>query len=189
MTDSKPPSRKLTIVLPEGRIEVEGEDDFLAAVRVALGPVLAGPSPFNFTLQTPLSVPPSTDAGQPPRHDDWNTRRPNIRELYQEKRPTTDGQTAALIGYYLSEVAPPEEQQSTMDTATVVRYFKLCPRKLPPSPASILTNAKQSGYVDSVGRGAYKLTAIGYNLVVHGLPASPGGAVRERPVRKKRRQS
>jgi hypothetical protein len=34
----------------------------------------------------------------------------------------------------------------------------------------VLPDAKAAGYFDSVDRGKYKLTRVGYNLVTHSLP-------------------
>ena len=182
MADEK--ANTIKIDLPEGSIEATGSARFLDQVRAALVPVLSG---------QPLSVP-AHQGDQPSAAQlvpgtpnvPTLTRLPTIRDLYGEKRPATDSQTAALIAYYLSELASPDERMEVVDSETMIRYFKLCPRDLPQTKGQILPNAKRDGYLDSTKeRGKYKLNAIGYNLVVHGLPASPSASQSRTSLRKK----
>jgi len=80
---------------------------------------------------------------------------------------------AALVAYYLSEVTEDEgERKDFVDTMDIEKYFKQAGFRLPKSPAQTLPNAAAAGYFDSSGRGHYRLNAVGYNLVVHGLPRS-----------------
>jgi hypothetical protein len=97
-------------------------------------------------------------------------RRASIRDLREEKQPYSSNQMAALVGYYLSEIANGEEQKEAINTADIEKYFKQAGFKLPKSPPQTLSNATAAGYFDSVGNGLYKLNAVGYNLVAHGLP-------------------
>ena len=150
------------VVIPDGTVEATGNESFIARIAAAVGSVLSG---------EPQSAPPSgppaaaSIAVQP-------ERRKTIRDLYQEKRPNSDSQTVALIAFYLSEVAGPDERADTVDVNQIIDYFKKCPRELPAVKKNVLVNAKAEGYVDSAGYGKYKLSAIGYNLVVHSLPSS-----------------
>ena len=97
-------------------------------------------------------------------------RRISIRDLKEEKKPESSNQMAALVAYYLQEVVDSEEQKVAINTADLERYFKQASFKLPKSLPSTLPNAAAAGYFDSAGNGLYKLNAVGYNLVVHGLP-------------------
>src|SRR5437773_1975614 len=112
MTEGKP--HTLRVELPEGSIEAQGTEEFLARVRSALALVISGhqigtlsaqPAPGGAPQEPPIPRIPE------PRVPE---RLPTIRDLYTEKRPASDTQTAALIAYYLSEVAPREERSDTV---------------------------------------------------------------------------
>jgi hypothetical protein len=45
--------------------------------------------------------------------------------------------------------------------------FKSAVFKLPADASFTLVNAKNAGYLDSIGGGQYKLNPVGYNLVAH----------------------
>jgi len=97
-------------------------------------------------------------------------RVPSIRDLKDEKRPTSANQMAALVGYYLTEVARGSDRKQTVTAADISKYFKQAGFKLPKQLQMTLPNAAAAGYFDSVGVGVYKLNAVGYNLVAHALP-------------------
>jgi hypothetical protein len=96
----------------------------------------------------------------------------DIRSLKEKKEPETAIEMAVLIAYYLSEYAPIDERRSTVSTDDLENYFKQAAFPLPSSLRDVLPNAKKAGYMDNVSRGEYKLTPVGYNLAVHGLPKS-----------------
>lgn len=109
---------------------------------------------------------PSATASSEPSH----TRRPSIRDLKEEKRPESSNQMAALVAYYLSEIADDTERKDAVNTSDLEKYFKHASFKLPKSLPQTLSNAAAAGYFDPSGSGLYKLNAVGYNLVAHGLP-------------------
>lgn len=116
-----------------------------------------------------------------------HVRRPSIRDLREEKRPESSNQMAALVGYYLSELADDSERKEAINTADLEKYFKQASFKLPKSLPQTLPNATAAGYFDPTGNGLYKLNAVGYNLVAHGLPrahATPVKRTRQRPKKK-----
>lgn len=94
----------------------------------------------------------------------------DIRTLKDQKKPTSARQMVCLVAYYLQEVVPQEERKQSITTADVEKYFKQGNFKLPEALDQLLKDAKKSGYFESVGRGAYKLTRVGYNLVAHSMP-------------------
>lgn len=94
----------------------------------------------------------------------------DIRQLKEAKSPTSANEMAALVAYYLSEVAATEERRDSVDIADLTKYFKQAVFRLPNNPKMILVNAKNAGYFDAVGGARYKLNPVGYNLVVHNLP-------------------
>ena len=98
----------------------------------------------------------------------------DIRSLKTEKNPDSAKQRACLVAYYLQELAPKDDRKQAISTQDVENYFKQAGFKLPKRLEQVLVDAKASGYFESAGRGEYKLNAVGYNLVVHGLPAKKG---------------
>ena len=77
---------------------------------------------------------------------------------------------AAIVAYYLAELAPSNQRKTEIAKADITKYFKQAAYKLPTRPEQTLPNAKAAGYFDGVGRGKYRLNPVGHNLVVHNLP-------------------
>lgn len=119
-----------------------------------------------------------------------HVRRPSIRDLKEEKQPESSNQMAALVAYYLSEIADDSERKEAVNTADLEKYFKQASFKLPKSLPQTLSNATAAGYFDPTGSGLYKLNAVGYNLVAHGLPrtrSAPAKRTRKRPKKKSKK--
>ena len=114
-------------------------------------------------------------------------RKPSIRDLKDEKQPESSNQMAALVAYYLSELAEPQEQKQAITSGDVEKYFKQAGFKLPKSLPQTLPNAAAAGYFDGTGNGQYRLNAVGYNLVVHGLPRTVSEANPKRRQNRPRR--
>jgi hypothetical protein len=96
----------------------------------------------------------------------------DIRTLKLEKQPKTAGQMACLVAYYLQDAAPESERKATISAADLEKFFKQAGFKLPKALDQLLVDAKHSGYFEAAGKGSYRLTPVGYNLVVHNLPAN-----------------
>jgi len=112
----------------------------------------------------------------------------DIRSFKELKAPKTANEMAAVVAFYLSELAPEIERKDSITAADVRRYFKLANFPLPKEPRQTLINAKNSGYFDATSEvGTYRLNPVGYNLVAHGLPA--GGAKPGAKSKQKRRAS
>lgn len=94
----------------------------------------------------------------------------HLKELKEQKKPKSAIEMAVLVAYYLSHLVAPNERKTSISTKDIETYFKIAGYKLPTAPAFTLPNAKNAGYLDSVGHGEYKLNPVGYNLVVHSLP-------------------
>jgi len=110
----------------------------------------------------------------------------DIKTLKEEKQPSSAIEMAALVAYYLAELAPEQERKSEVDADDMVKYFKQAKFDLPSKPQYLLPNARGAGYFDSTGRGKYKLNPVGYNLVAHNLPRSKSNILqRTKRVRKK----
>jgi len=106
----------------------------------------------------------------------------HIRTLKEEKKPRSANEMAALVGYYLSSLAPPDKRKKTVNQKDMETYFKIAEFPLPNQIRVTLANAKTAGYFDAAGSGEYKLNAVGHNLVVHSMPR---GASKARSSRKK----
>ena len=96
----------------------------------------------------------------------------HLKDLKEQKKPKSAIEMAVLVAYYLSYLAPETERKEKISTKDIEAYFKIGSYKLPSRPEFTLGNARNAGYLDSAGRGQYKLNPVGYNLVVHSLPRS-----------------
>jgi hypothetical protein len=141
--------------------------------RLSIGPSRATSNSPPIILSS--SVPAQSDF----RHSKTQT---SIRDLKEEKQPESSNQMAAIVAYYLSEVAPEHERKLAINASDLEKYFKQAGFKLPKKIPQTLPNAAAAGYFDSTGGGLYQLNPVGYNLVVHGLPRSDAASI---PVRKR----
>ena len=108
-----------------------------------------------------------------------------IKELKEQKNPSSANEMAAVVAFYLSEIAARDDRKTDVDLEDMVKYFKQAPFPLPKKPQMLMTNAKNAGYFDSSERGKFRLNPVGYNLVAHNLPRTGSGAAK--PVRRKKR--
>ncbi len=112
----------------------------------------------------------------------------DIRSLKETKAPKSANEMAALVAYYVSELAPAAERSKQVGKADIERYFKMAGFRLPADAGFTLVNAKNAGYLDTAGGGQYTLNPVGYNLVVHrmGLEKSErkGAHLTAKPTRK-----
>ena len=104
----------------------------------------------------------------------------DIRQLRTDKSPRSDVEMAAIVAYYLREEAPDQDRKDSINKTDVEKYFKQAHHPLPKRAGLTLTNAKNAGYLDQDGQGEYRLNAVGYNLVAHGLPAKTDASKRPR---------
>jgi hypothetical protein len=100
-------------------------------------------------------------------------RQVDIRTFGQEKSPRSVNERVAVVGYYLSELAPTDERKAEISAPDINKYFKQAGFPLPRAARMTLVNAKNAGYLDAgAERGTYKLNPVGHNLVAHSLPAA-----------------
>jgi hypothetical protein len=105
------------------------------------------------------SAPDTPPAGKPPK---------DIRTLRVEKAPSSAIEMACIVAYYLLHNAP--ERKETVTVKDMSKYFVQGNFPLPKQIESLLVHGKEAGYFDSAERGAYRLNAVGHNLVAHTLP-------------------
>ncbi|MEX2165313.1 MAG: hypothetical protein WD823_13870 [Sulfuricaulis sp.] len=98
----------------------------------------------------------------------------DIHSFTQAKQPKSANEMAAIVAFYLSELAPTEERKNTINATDIQKYFKQARfRPFPRVHGQTLGNAATAGYLDSASRGEYKLNPVGYNLVAYTLPGKP----------------
>jgi hypothetical protein len=112
----------------------------------------------------------------------------HIKELKEKKKPRSAIEMAALVAYYLANLVPQKDRKDRITTKDIDQYFKIADFPLPKKTEFTLPNAKVAGYLDAVGRGQYKLNAVGHNLVVHSMPRGEGrtSPKKARPPTRKR---
>jgi hypothetical protein len=99
----------------------------------------------------------------------------DIRTLKETKLPKSANEMAALVAYYVSELAPVGERKKEIGKPDIERHFKAAGFRLPADAGFTLVNAKNAGYLDSAGSGLYTLNPVGYNLVVHRMGSRDEG--------------
>lgn len=138
------------------------------------GPALGGPL-INFS------------SGEPSASDVRAAGQVDIRTFKQQKAPSSANEMACVLAYYLQHLAPADQRKSTISAADVDKYFNQAGFPLPRRSDQLLVNARAAGYFESAGRGAYKLNAVGHNLVAHSLPRSAGESSRPASPRRSTR--
>ena len=98
----------------------------------------------------------------------------HIKALKEQKKPHSANEMAALVAYYLANVAQASDRKQTVSAKDVETHFKIAGFPLPKAVRVTLQNARTAGYFDSAGEGEYRLNAVGHNLVVHNLPRGDG---------------
>ena len=182
-TDPELQAMQLVIKALES-LDPDARTRVLAYVFQRLGLSLAAP---NTTPASSEAQPPLTVAASPTVPMPMGAAVADIRSLKEAKQPKSDNQMAALVAYYLKELAPAKDRKDAVSQGEIERYFKQAGFPLPKTLRVTLTNAKNAGYFDSAGVGLYKLNPVGHNLVAHGMPSSSGGGNRRarRPKTKK----
>ncbi|MGH7827029.1 MAG: hypothetical protein ACREQ7_17880, partial [Candidatus Binatia bacterium] len=80
----------------------------------------------------------------------------HIKVLKDQKKPRSANEMAALVAYFLANLAPSQERKKTITAKDIETYFKIAEFPLT-QVRFTLPNAKAAGYLDAVGNGEYKL--------------------------------
>jgi hypothetical protein len=110
----------------------------------------------------------------------------HIKELKEAKKPRSANEMAALVAYFLANLVEVEQRKTSVTTKDLETYFKIASFPLPAQLKMTLNNAANAGYFDAIGGGAYKLNAVGHNLVVHSMPRGESG---QAPKAKRKKNS
>jgi hypothetical protein len=151
-------------------LDTDARTRVLTYVFQRLGLSLAATNPIPPQTETPPPAPVGGSAIPAPA----GTAVADIRSLKEAKQPKSDNQMAALVAYYLKEVAPASDRRDTISQEDIEKYFKQAGFPLPNRPGMTLVNCKHAGYFDSAGVGLYRLNPVGHNLVAHGMPSASG---------------
>ncbi len=110
----------------------------------------------------------------------------DIKQFTETKAPKSDQQFTAVVAYFFQFVAPAAHRLDSIDAATMKEAARQAGRRQVNDWNITLNNAKNSGYLDSVGKGRFKLNAVGENLVAMALPANgPSGLAKSGSGKKK----
>ena len=159
------PAEKLTLGQAIDKIieALQGLDEKARATAISAACSQVGVESPVGERRTPPAVPgatpDTTPAGKPPK---------DIRTLKVEKAPASAIEMACVVAYYLLHYAP--ERKETVTTKDMSKYFVQGSFPLPKIIENLLVHGKEAGYFDSAERGAYRLNAVGHNLVAHTLP-------------------
>jgi len=160
---------KITIRHPAGlEIAFEGEppefDRFtsflteLPAFVGTLGPTVAS------TAHTALAPPGGT--GDPPPLPTGSIDPRTVAEQLATVGAATDIERVTVMAHYASEAG-----LGGIDYAMVDRLYTELGMRKPTKMRATFSNAKQKGYVRSVGNGAWTVTVTGENFARHGIRA------------------
>lgn len=111
-------------------------------------------------------------ASEVDQHDSNLSDLTDIRALREAKKPRTAPEMAALVAYYLAEMAPPGDRKSTITSADIEKYFKQAGHPLPSRSRDAFKTS--GGFLEKTASGEYRLTLVGHNLITHKLPADKG---------------
>ncbi|MCX6025704.1 MAG: hypothetical protein NTY23_05520 [Chloroflexi bacterium] len=116
--------------------------------------------------------------GASPRHKDMKT-------FVEEKNPKSDIQFATVVAYYYRFEAPLTDRKETIVADDLQNAARLAGWDRFSKPYVPLSNARMQGYLDRAGGGAFRINAVGENLVAMTLPGTAAVGKALRPTRKK----
>jgi hypothetical protein len=108
-----------------------------------------------------------------------------IKAFVEEKKPKSDIQFAAVVAYFHRFEASGPEQKDAITADDLREATRLAGWSRFKTPSVPLNNAVKQGYLDRAERGAFKVNAVGENLVAMTLPGAGGDSNGPRPARRK----
>jgi hypothetical protein len=139
-------------------------------------------------MQAPAVVGAPSQIAQPESRG--ATHSTDIKQFTAAKAPKSDQQFAAVAAYFYRFEAPESARKDTVDANTLREAARLAGRRQAKNWAFTLTNAKNSGYLDSAGSGQYRINSVGENLVAIALPGDDSEtAPKRRSERKAKKNS
>lgn len=154
--------------------EKSEQERIIRWVAESLGLATTAPDPEKLASPHPNAPQPPPPHGQPLPHGASGHRK-DIKSFVNEKKPKSDLQFVAVVGYFFRFEAPQADRkeiivaQDLQDAGRQARGYGF------KSPLVTLNNAVAQGYFDRGGRGEFKLNAVGENLVAMTLPGGDTG--------------
>lgn len=112
---------------------------------------------------TPVASPSAPTPAQVPAKRD-------LRTFIAEKAPTSDTHFATAVAYYYQFEAPESERKNAITAPDLTEACRLADRTRLQNPGQTLRNAMRDGLLDRAEPGAFKINAVGENLVAMALP-------------------
>jgi hypothetical protein len=169
---------KVRLKVGDAEVEVQGAESGVVKIVEALSEVLRG-------ARRPIAAP-AAGSPQPATAPSARTGPTDIRSFFSEKHPSSDIEAAATAAYYYQYLAPESDRRAVIDSASLQEAFRLAKRPLPSKTYFTLMNARNAGYLDSVGEGGqFRLNPVGYNLVEHTLGPSQESK-KQKPIKRHR---
>lgn len=109
----------------------------------------------------------------------------DIKTFVDSKKPNNDVKFATVVAHYYRFEAPEDQRKERITQEILQEGARQAGRKRFKNPLGTLNNAKRLGYLDSAGRGAFKINTVGENLVVMTLPGGQGDS-RRAAIRRQR---
>ncbi len=138
-----------------------------ATETLGLKASVAGVTAKNEAMATTPEEHPASGGG--PTHST------DIKQFTAAKAPRSDQQFAAVVAYFYRFEAPEDQRRDTIDGDALAEAARLAGRRRPTKAIFTLNNAKNAGYLDSVGSGEYRINSVGENLVAMALPGDEAG--------------
>jgi hypothetical protein len=96
----------------------------------------------------------------------------DIKQFTAAKAPKSDQQFAAVVAYFYRFEVSEAQRRESIDADLLLDAARLAGRKRPSDARFTLNNAKNSGYLDVVSAGKYRINSVGENLVAMALPGN-----------------
>jgi hypothetical protein len=151
-----------------------------ACEKLAIAVPGASPVRAEPQVPTPPTSLPSTVPVQPSVKRD-------LRTFIAEKAPASDTHFATAVAYYYQFEAPESERKNAITASDLTEACRLADRARLQYPGQTLRNAMRDGLLDRAERGAFKVNAVGENLVAMALPTETPRTAKS--VAKPRRRS
>lgn len=167
---------KVIVKIGDATVDVQGAERGVVNIVKALSGILGtSRKPVSSTIASSSSPTPAPSVRSTPV---------DIRTFFQEKSPSSDVEATAVAAYYYQYLASPPHKRDTVDAESLQEAFRLARWPLPKRTIFTLANARNAGYLDSIGDGQYRLNPVGYNLVEHTIGHADESAKKPRRKRK-----
>jgi hypothetical protein len=99
----------------------------------------------------------------------------DIKSFTAAKAPQSDQQFAAVVAYFYQFEARASERKDAIDAEAMKEAARLAGRPQVKRWDTTLHNAARAGYLNLAGKGSFKLSSVGENLVAITLPGTVWG--------------